>query len=1082
MKSLTAFLGAVGMACCFEIVCAQVSTVQPGNWNSPATWSGGIIPDSNHGTITIAHAVIISDTVFTVDEIVLQNSLTIEEDAEIILSDSGKPEPDFQLTSGGILNVLGKIACADGAVFSGTTSLNTFFKDGAVYEHRYFSTAGEPPVALWDANSTLIISGYRTSRSLNTTGWTQVFGNVEYNCPAQEATTFVEMLGNLRNIQGNFHIRNTNGGVLRLTLDRTTLNTINIGGNFSIDGNSEVWFSREANTIINIGGNFEYRSTATPSSYLTTQGTCQVNVDGNVLINTPGILRFASSGGGTGTLRFRKNFDLQTGTLAVLNPGRGFIECNGEELQSISCSGSVSSEITFQINNSKGVEIKSSSIGQSGIQVAKGELTLPETISLQGDLIVDDEGSLRSNETTLLLSGSAHQIIKLMGDTLKHITINKLPESSVTLESMTNLSGQLLIQSQHTDVLSSGNLTLLSSTDDGNEDASIGRLPEGSAILGDVTIQRFMSGEGRIYRYLSSPVTNASVSSMQDDFPVTGTFENPSAGAGINSKSPSCYWYDESLPGLSGWIPYPASGLSQDNMLEVGKGYIAFIRQAAAPTIWDVSGPVNQGAIDLHTSFTQTVDAINDGWNLIGNPYPSSIDWSSEAGWIKTNIADGIAVRDNGSGTILYWDGDIGSLGNGRIAKGQSFWVKTNGENPSLIINEDAKTNMATPFFKKSNSDLDFIELTIASSTYSDKVYLRLRHDAVAGLDNKDVQKRSNDVLNLAFLIDSVPAAIAATNRLTCSTLLPLNLSFPLTSSGTILPSLKGEYSFSLNAFGLFKSSSIKIHDALTNEFNKINEDNYIFTVTDDTASYAHDRFSLYLEADNSTEELVIRHDSVFCEPGPYSIKVENLSQEVRSTIFLNGAEQKSILLSGSTSHEILLDHTLFSNEMNIVSARVQNVCHDLYNEWTVSAFSEPVITQNGNLLVSSYPNGNRWYFEHNLIGDLQIIEPRHSGVYTLRVNSGNCHEESTYDFLFQANEILLFPNPVIDNISITSPRDAVITFVSITDAYGKIVKEIRPDIPFKHQSVSLSELSPGFYLATAHTSKGRYVVKVIKE
>ena len=66
------------------------------------------------------------------------------------------------------------------------------------------------------------------------------FGNVIYDCP-QQSIFVVDLNGYLRNIAGDFTIKNTNNKTLRLS---TTQNpVINIGGNLIVEGPSEVWFS-----------------------------------------------------------------------------------------------------------------------------------------------------------------------------------------------------------------------------------------------------------------------------------------------------------------------------------------------------------------------------------------------------------------------------------------------------------------------------------------------------------------------------------------------------------------------------------------------------------------------------------------------------------------------------------------------------------------------------------------------------------------------------------------------------------------------------------------------------------------------
>src|SRR5690606_14781051 len=114
----------------------------------------------------------------------------------------------------------------------------------------------------------------------------------------------------------------------------------------------------------------------------------------------------------------------------------------------------------------------------------------------QKNLTVDTGASIACDECTLLLSGAEDQTVSLQADTINNIIVNKADGSSVVLNSALNISGRLTIQSQNIDLFSNGNLTLLSTSDSGGDDASITTLPEGSDIIGDVTVQRFMQGEG----------------------------------------------------------------------------------------------------------------------------------------------------------------------------------------------------------------------------------------------------------------------------------------------------------------------------------------------------------------------------------------------------------------------------------------------------------------------------------------------------------------------------------------------------------------------------------------------------------
>jgi hypothetical protein len=51
-----------------------------------------------------------------------------------------------------------------------------------------------------------------------------------------------------------------------------------------------------------------------------------------------------------------------------------------------------------------------------------------------------------------------------------------------------------------------------------------------------------------------------------------------------------------------------------------------------------ISNTVNAGTVNLPVTFTSNNCTANDGWNLVGNPYPSNIDWNA-SGWTRTAVS-----------------------------------------------------------------------------------------------------------------------------------------------------------------------------------------------------------------------------------------------------------------------------------------------------------------------------------------------------------------------------------------------------------------------------------------------------------
>ncbi|MBL7858433.1 MAG: hypothetical protein JNM57_12150 [Cyclobacteriaceae bacterium] len=343
-------------------------------------------------------------------------------------------------------------------------------------------------------------------------------------------------------------------------------------------------------------------------------------------------------------------------------------------------------------------------------------LTLRRNATLFGDLIVDSGGQLFTDGITLTFSGSRDQFISSQGATVGGIIMSKSNSSSVELLSKLNLTGLLRFNSPSSNInfKSNGWLTLRSLSDEVSIPPNTGmvyRLQNGNTISGDVNIERFMENEGRIYRYISSPVKNASVADWMDDFPVTGLFNDPSpveviCGRRINNRSPNLFYYSEEA---LRYESYPQQDkYSSESPLTPGRGYAAFIRDCEKPTIIDVRGEINQQSINLPVRYTTDADILLRGWNLVGNPYPCTIDWDIISnGWIKTNISPVIAIRDNGNGGFFrYWDGDGDPSGidQGRIAPGQAFWARATAENPILTIREGVKVTQSAEFFREDES------------------------------------------------------------------------------------------------------------------------------------------------------------------------------------------------------------------------------------------------------------------------------------------------------------------------------------------------------------------------------------------
>ncbi len=260
------------------------------------------------------------------------------------------------------------------------------------------------------------------------------------------------------------------------------------------------------------------------------------------------------------------------------------------------------------------------------------------TLRISGTLT--NNGTFNALNGTIEMNGTAHQVIganTFFENTIKNLIINN--PSGTSILGPLNITG--IVKAENGDLAAGGFLTLESS-------ASGTALIDGSGtgnVTGVVTMQRYLpSGFG--YKYISSPFHNALVSELGDEINLTEPF-------------PLIYSYDESRTS-SGWV----SWTSPANLLNPLKGFAVNFGSDTAPVMIDISGEVNNGP--LTAVLYNNNNTYTQGFNLVGNPYPSPIDWNSASGWTKTNIDNAIyyfkaSTTDEWAGTYSTYINGISS-------------------------------------------------------------------------------------------------------------------------------------------------------------------------------------------------------------------------------------------------------------------------------------------------------------------------------------------------------------------------------------------------------------------------------------
>ena len=423
---------------------------------------------------------------------------------------------------------------------------------------------------------------------------------------------------------------------------------------------------------------------------------------------------------------------------------------------------------------------------------------IANTMQIAGD--ITNNGSFTSLEGTVEMKGAYPQTIPanvFIDNTIMGLIIDNA--DGATLLGPLNLTG--VLTAEIGDFASDGFLTLISTAD---KTALIDGSGTGD-VNGDVTMQRYLDIPYG-YKYFASPFEDATVGEFGDDMDLLAEF-------------PRFYKHDESKES-EGWVRY----IDSTNILNPLHGYaVNFGTNLAAQTV-DVTGVVNNGPISRSLYNNNTV--YSQGFNLIGNPYPSPVDWDVANGWTKMNV-DNALYFFKASNTDVY-GGTYGTYINGVssdnkatniIPSMQAFFVHvSDGTYPvsgQLAVNNTARVNNQTHEFLKSDHETPGFLLRLAAgftddSLASDPMVVYFDDYSKKGFDNNlDALKLMNTDAKVPNLYSIIPdgsnLSINAMPETRGTTIVPLGL----------LTSKEGELRFSIRDIeNLPIGLGIYLHDA----------------------------------------------------------------------------------------------------------------------------------------------------------------------------------------------------------------------------------------------------------------------------
>lgn len=931
------------------------NAVATGDWNVASNWDQNAVPDaSNSDAVVVANGYQItvpagydaSVKTLTVDE---GGILTVSASGTLDIVGDGLSGADLTVlessdplfSPSGIAEVYGTLSGNNGVQFS-TSSSTLVFYDGSTYNHKNTTEAGSIPSADWGVGSTVLISGYTTPNGgpLNL-NQSRPFHHFTWNTPNMDLS--LDLKGTLTGVQGNLTfistgIASNNRYVL---LGNTIAYTLTVGGNLSVQSSAMVYFAyNQTSTVtLNVGGNLDHSSSkqltvtskanfnldiagdlvlsgaSTPSLELmgntTSSPVLNVYVAGDLNVSS-GIFKKTDASGtvnlifdgstaqsltsggqtlynttvnGSGGLTLNDATDIN-GNLTVsssLNPNNqnlnvlGNIDFTGGTFTP--GSGLFTLDGADQSITSGGADFGNISLAGSGTKTIQDNLTTSGAIAINPDIAFnsntfnislggnwENNGTFNEGTGTVTFTGTGNTITGT--NNFYNLNVNS---SSASNEGIIRLTNILTLGANATfdaDGPGSGTFSLMSTA---TRTASIARIPDLATVTGSVNLQRHIPGQDNVFYYLANSIVGATLANWDDE-----------------SASPGSYYYNEAVIGT---INDGYTRTVSSTSLTPGQGF-AYNMRNTSPVVLQVNGSVKQKLVDFTVSYSSSGDNSTDGWNLIGNPYPSTIDWLAPEGWNLGSSLNGTAyVPDTGPDRTLTFVTYSRSTdltlnnGGGGIASGQAFWIKAdNNTDVTLSATEAVKVNETTTALLRKKDPQDYMILALNQGSLRDETAVVFRDKATDAYDpGLDSEKMRNSIFNLSSLTsDNIDVAISVLPWFSCANSIQLN----------IHNIAQGNYSLDFTKLGSFtKEVSFTLLDNYNQNTFSVSEGAvYEFQINTDAASGAADRFALEINNTPITKDLPVVATNV-CIGEPAKVRIANTETDAQYVLVQNGEE-----------------------------------------------------------------------------------------------------------------------------------------------------------------------------------------------
>ncbi|MBC7447707.1 MAG: T9SS type A sorting domain-containing protein [Hymenobacteraceae bacterium] len=471
------------------------------------------------------------------------------------------------------------------------------------------------------------------------------------------------------------------------------LNAVSTGITFTMDPGATYYLRVFTNTSFQTPGKFTICLSQRPNLIVNSSQLVPANSFNNVIVN-------AGTATLTGPLQannviVRNGATLLTGT-SILSGGKLTVEAGG----TIGVSGAI-----------------------AAAPAATGSLQFAQ-MSLS-----NDASYIYSNQSNSATGAGLPSIVR-------NLSTSANPSGDLALTNALSVRQVLTINNGSLDI-STANLTLLSNV---NSTAMVVNAGTGTT-TGSALVQRYVSrtlnpGDG--YRHLASPVAGSSISDLAaPNFTpfVNPAYNTPATRATLTlANFPNIFFFSEpAAAAVNDFVEGYRSPTDLSLTMTAMRGFSVYTR----PTTFTFNGALNNNGFSR--AITNTGSTPNGaGFNMVGNPYPSPIDWDKVTipGGMSSAVFVFRSTGPNQAGNYVTYTNGVGPLGVELIPMAQAFFVQTSASTSFALSNSDRVTTYQNPALFRRVETRPLVELALAqagqSADVADRTYVYFQDGATA--------------------------------------------------------------------------------------------------------------------------------------------------------------------------------------------------------------------------------------------------------------------------------------------------------------------------------------------------------------